>query len=108
MKPGYLAPLFILFFLTACTADKTPEPAQVGTTLSPWHSLTEEEIKTAAAALIGREGNAIVINRISLKEPNKQLAKAWQSNESAQRGADLLFRSGKSSFEQASISARTR
>jgi Cu2+-containing amine oxidase len=49
--------------------------------LSPWHSLTEEEIKTAAAALIGREGNAIVINRISLKEPNKQAAKAWQSNE---------------------------
>ena len=98
MKPGYLARLLMLFFLTACTTDETPEMAHVGTALSPWHSLTEAEIKTAAAALIGREGNAIVINRISLKEPNKQAAKAWQSNESAQRGADLLFRSGKSSF----------
>ena len=98
MKPAYLAPLLMLFFLTACAADETSERAHVGTTLSPWHSLTEEEIKRAAAALIGREGNGIVINRISLKEPNKQLAKAWQSNESAQRGADLLFRSGKSSF----------
>jgi hypothetical protein len=44
MKPGYLAPLLMLFFLTACTADKTSETAQVGTPI-------------VAVAFLNRRGN---------------------------------------------------
>jgi hypothetical protein len=44
MKPGYLARLLMLFFLTACTADETPERAHVG------HHIV-------AVAFLNRRGN---------------------------------------------------
>ena len=88
----------LLSFLGACSSDGPPEVAPSDSVVSPWQSLNAEEIAAAAKALIDREGNGIVINRMSLKEPNKDTAKAWTADTPAERGADLFYRSGKASF----------
>ena len=88
----------LLSFLAACSSDGAPDASSSSSTASPWQSLSAEEIATAAKALMDREGDGIVINRMSLKEPNKQTAKTWTSNSPAERGTDLFYRSGKASF----------
>ena len=88
----------LLSFLGACSSDGAPEEAASDDAVSPWQSLNAEEIAAAAKALIDREGDEIVINRMSLKEPNKQTARAWTTDTPAERGADLFYRSGKASF----------
>ena len=88
----------LLSFLGACSSDGAPEVAPSDSAVSPWQSLNAEEIAAAAKALIDREGNGIVINRMSLKEPKKDTAKAWTADTPAERGADLFYRSGKASF----------
>ena len=87
------------------TADTTPMA------MSPWHSLTETEINEAAAAVSNTFGKGIVFNRISLTEPNKTKARAWQAGDKASRGADIVYRLNKASylarydFSSASLSA---
>lgn len=88
----------LLSFLGACSSDGAPDETASNDAVSPWQSLSAEEIAAAAKALIDREGDGIVINRMSLKEPNKQTAKAWTTDTPAERGADLFYRSGKASF----------
>ena len=88
----------LLSLLAACSSDRAPEATPSNSAVSPWQSLSAEEITEAAKALLDREGDGIVINRMSLKEPNKQTAKAWSPDSQAERGADLFYRSGKASF----------
>ena len=66
----------LLSSVGACSSDSAPEETASNAAVSPWQSLSAEEIAAAAKALIDREGDRIVINRMSLKEPNKQTAKA--------------------------------
>ena len=98
MKAVYLLVLLTLSGLAACNSSDTQEESTSSPTKSPWQSLSAEEIEAAANALIDREGNGVVINRISLLEPNKETARAWTPGTEAERGADLFYRSGKASF----------
>lgn len=98
MKAVYLLVLLTLSGLAACNSSDTQEESTSSPTKSPWQSLSAEEIEAAANALIDREGNGVVINRISLLEPNKETATAWTPGTEAERGADLFYRSGKASF----------
>lgn len=97
-KAVYLLVLLTLSGLAACNSSDTQEESTSSPTKSPWQSLSAEEIEAAANALIDREGNGVVINRISLLEPNKETARAWTPGTEAERGADLFYRSGKASF----------
>lgn len=97
-KAVYLLVLLTLSGLAACNSSDTQEESTSSPTKSPWQSLSAEEIEAAATALIEREGNGVVINRISLLEPNKETARAWTPGTEAERGADLFYRSGKASF----------
>lgn len=97
-KAVYLLVLLTLSGLAACNSSDTQEESTSSPTKSPWQSLSAEEIEAAATALIDREGNGVVINRISLLEPNKETARAWTPGTEAERGADLFYRSGKASF----------
>ena len=88
----------IVVMMGACSRDVTNE-TQIGQgDISPWHSLTEEEIREVAAAVIDSTDDAVIFNRISLLEPNKEQAIAWQGSAPAQRGADVLYRSNKQSW----------
>ena len=98
MKAVYLLVLLTLSGLAACNSSDTQEESTSSPTKSPWQSLSAEEIEAAANALIDREGNGVVINRISLLEPNKETATAWTPGTEPERGADLFYRSGKASF----------
>jgi len=98
MKAVYLLVLLTLSGLAACNSSDTQEESNSSPIKSPWQSLSAEEIEAAANALIDREGNGVVINRISLLEPNKETATAWTPGTEAERGADLFYRSGKASF----------
>ena len=98
MKAVYLLVLLTLSGLAACNSSDTQEESTSSPTKSPWQSLSAEEIEAAANALIDREGNGVVINRISLLEPNKETARAWTPGTEPERGADLFYRSGKASF----------
>ena len=97
-KAVYLLVLLTLSGIAACNSSDTQEESTSSPTKSPWQSLSAEEIEAAANALIDREGNGVVINRISLLEPNKETATAWTPGTEAERGADLFYRSGKASF----------
>ena len=64
----------------------------------PWHSLTSDEITKAVSALRASVGEEIRLNRISLLEPIKSDALAWERGATAARGADLIYRSNKQSY----------
>lgn len=66
--------------------------------LSPWHSLTAVEIEQASAAVKSRHGEQIIINRISLRQPDKADALAWVPDQTALRGADITFRANRVSY----------
>ena len=99
--------------LVSCGQSSRETVDTTSTTMSPWHSLTEAEINEAAAAVSITFGEDIVFNRISLTEPNKAKARAWQASDKAARGADIVYRLNKGSyvarydFETASLSAAT-
>ena len=65
---------------------------------SPWQSLTEQEINEASRAVSESLGPGILFNRISLTEPDKNKARAWQEGDSATRGADIVYRLNKASY----------
>ena len=76
----------IVVMMEACSRDVTNE-TQIGQgDISPWHSLTEEEIREVAAAVIDSTDDGVIFNRISLLEPHKEQAIAWQGSEPARRG----------------------
>ena len=99
--------------LVSCGQSSRETVDTTSTTMSPWHSLTATEISEAAAATNKAFGEGIIFNRISLTEPDKTDARAWQSGDKANRGADIVYRLNKGSyvarydFETASLSAAT-
>ena len=102
-----------LAMLSACSADApTGAPGAPGP-ISPWHSLTETEIREASASVLASSDDPIIFNRISLLEPEKEQAILWTGTEPGRRGADILYRSKKQSwrvqydFETKQLSAAT-
>ena len=83
--------------LGACSGDQRNETSSATGPISPWRSLTEAEVQEAAAAVMDSTDDAVVFNRISLLEPDKEQAIAWQGTEPARRGADVLYRSNQQS-----------
>ena len=66
--------------------------------LSPWDSLTGEEISRASASVKERHGEDVVFSRISLRQPNKSEALAWTSGQGAAREAEITFRVNKRGY----------
>ena len=60
--------------------------------LSPWDSLTSDEISRASASVKERHGEDVVFSRISLRQPDKSEALAWKSGQVAAREAEITFR----------------
>ena len=94
-----------LFLLAGCTQPSNQSSGQIepSETMaakepSPWHSLTSDEITEAVSALRASVGDEIMFNRVSLLEPVKSDALAWESGTTAGRGADLIYRSSKQSY----------
>jgi primary-amine oxidase len=66
--------------------------------LSPWDSLTSDEISRASASVKERHGESVVFSRISLRQPNKSTALAWKSGQVAAREAEITFRVNKQGY----------
>ena len=102
-----------LAMLSACSADAPTGAPGAPVPISPWHSLTETEIHEASASVLASSDDAIIFNRISLLEPEKEQAILWTGTEPGRRGADILYRSNKQSwrvqydFETKQLSAAT-
>ena len=94
-----------LFSLVGC-AEPSNQPsgqyassgAMAAEERSPWHSLTGDEITEAVNALRASVGDEIRLNRVSLLEPIKSDALAWERGATAARGAHLVYRSSKQSY----------
>ena len=94
-----------LFLLAGCaqpsnqsSGKNESSEAMAAKELSPWHSLTSDEITEAVSALRASVGDEIMFNRVSLLEPVKSDALAWESGATAGRGADLIYRLSKQSY----------
>ena len=94
-----------LLLLAGCTEPSSQTPGQnepsepvAAAKRSPWHSLTSDEITEAVSALRASVAEEIRFNRISLLEPIKSDALAWERGATAARGADLIYRSSKQSY----------
>ena len=102
-----------LAMLSACSADAPTGAPGAPVPISPWHSLTETEIREVSAAVLASSDDPIIFNRISLLEPEKEQAILWTGTEPGRRGADILYRSNKQSwrvqydFETKQLSAAT-
>ncbi|MBF2754464.1 MAG: hypothetical protein ISN29_04290 [Gammaproteobacteria bacterium AqS3] len=60
--------------------------------LTPWRSLTSDEIARAAEAVRSDAGEGVLLfNRISLAEPNKARALAWSPGETPERSAEIAY-----------------
>ena len=59
--------------------------------VTPWDSLSAAEFTMAAAAVRRNSAAAPVFIRISLRQPYKAEALAWQPGETAQRDAEVVF-----------------
>lgn len=66
--------------------------------LSPWDALTGAEMSRAVAAVKERHGADVVFTRISLRQPEKTTALAWQQGQSAAREAEMTFRANAQSY----------
>ena len=71
--------------LGACSGDQRNETLGATGAISPWHSLTEAEVREVAAAVMDSTEDAVVFNRISLLEPDKEQAITWQGTKPARR-----------------------
>ena len=94
-----------LLLLAGCTEPSSQTPGQnepsepvAAAKRSPWHSLTSDEITEAVSALRASVAEEIRFNRISLLEPIKSDALAWERGATAARGADLIYRLSKQSY----------
>ena len=102
-KPTVIITALLLLAGCAEPANQVPslnKSSEAMTTkeLSPWHSLTSDEITEAVSALQASVGEEIRLNRVSLLEPIKSDALAWEPGAAAARGADLIYRSNKQSY----------
>ena len=59
--------------------------------LSPWDGLNASEYRQAAALVMAAHDGNVIFARISLRQPDKAEALAWQTGEIAQRGAEVSF-----------------
>ena len=66
--------------------------------LSPWDSLTSDEVSRASASIKERHGEDVVFSRISLRQPNKSEALAWKPGQVAGREAEITFRVNKQGY----------
>ena len=98
MNKAFLLIGVAVTLLSACSGDQRSETSDATGPISPWHSLTEAEVQEVAAAVMDSTDEAVVFNRISLLEPDKEQAIAWQGTEPARRGADVLYRSNQQSW----------
>ena len=94
-----------LFSLVGCSEPSNQPSGQYASSgamaaeeRSPWHSLTGDEITEAVNALRASVGDEIRLNRVSLLEPIKSDALAWERGATAARGAHLVYRSSKQSY----------
>ena len=69
----------------------TSSSTQADIAVSPWDGLRPEEYAQAAGLLKAVHGDAVMFTRISLRQPEKDVALAWQDGDSAQRGAEVTF-----------------
>ena len=83
--------------LVACAEKSSERDETTDRFLSPWHSLTTDEVAQVTTAVTESVDAQVVFNRISLLEPHKQDALSWDKQSVAARGADVLYRSDKSS-----------
>lgn len=74
--------------LVACNEKSLELDETTDRLLSPWHSLTSEEVAEVATAVTESIDAQVVFNRISLLEPHKQDALAWDVHSVAARGAE--------------------
>ena len=84
--------------LVACAEKSSERDEMTDRFLSPWHSLTTDEVAQVTTAVTESVDAQVVFNRISLLEPHKQDALSWDEQSVAARGADVLYRSAKSSY----------
>ena len=98
MNKAFLLIGMAIALLGACSGDQQNETSSASEPISPWHSLTEAEVREAAGAVMESTDDTVVFNRISLLEPDKAQAISWQGTEPAQRGADVLYRSNQQSW----------
>ncbi|MDB2660667.1 hypothetical protein N9Z36_03810 [Luminiphilus sp.] len=84
--------------LVACAEKSSERDETTDRLLSPWHSLTTDEVAQVTTAVTESVDAQVVFNRISLLEPHKQDALSWDEQSVAARGADVLYRSAKSSY----------
>ena len=69
----------------------TSSSTQADIAVSPWDGLRPEEYAQAAGLLKAVHDDAVMFTRISLRQPEKDVALAWQDGDSAQRGAEVTF-----------------
>ena len=98
MNKAFLLIGIAFAMLSACSGDQVNETSSATGPISPWHSLTEAEVREVASAVMDSTDDVVVFNRISLREPDKEQAIGWQGTEPAQRGADILYRSNQKSW----------
>ncbi len=77
------------------TNQHLDQPDDMKGILSPWDSLSADEIEQAASAVKARHGDNTVFNRISLSQPQKSDALQWQSGQTPLRAATISFRAAK-------------
>ena len=97
MNKAFLLIGVAVALLGACSGDKRNDRFIPTVPISPWHSLTEAEVKEAAAAVMDSTDDTVVFSRISLLEPHKEQAITRQGTDPARRGADVLYRSSQKS-----------
>ena len=69
----------------------TSSSTQADIAVSPWDGLRPEEYAQAAGLLNAVHDDAVMFTRISLRQPEKAVALAWQDGDTAQRGAEVTF-----------------
>ena len=69
----------------------TQSSAQPEVSVSPWDGLQPQEYAQAAALLKAVHGDDVLFTRISLRQPEKAVALAWQDGDAAQRDAEVTF-----------------
>ncbi|MDB2523473.1 hypothetical protein N9X88_05345, partial [Alphaproteobacteria bacterium] len=69
----------------------TSSSTQADIAVSPWDGLRPEEYAQAAGLLKAVHDDAVMFTRISLRQPEKAVALAWQDGDTAQRGAEVTF-----------------
>ena len=103
-----LTVLFIIVFgwaLEQSISDKKSGP-QVEI-ISPWDGLSGAEYAQAAMLLKQAHGDDVLFARISLRQPDKAQALAWQAGARAQRDAEVSFlANGKPRLAHVDLTAR--